>query len=271
MGKAFNYYKLLEITPKKKKFKVKNFKKNHIEVYSFLFKDSKKKVPVPQTELKKSKVLKGLIKASFLNISQKNQNFSFKILFSLYLKYKKHPFLSKNDFFLKYIFLKFSQNYNKEFKKKSLFQNFYDVQTKEANFFKEKESKAPDLISIHVILKQNNIFVTVIKNDEEVLKVFSSGMFAGIERSDRKRSPSFFTVIKKTLYYLRPYIRSSRKDFLFKLIFKGFKRFRRPLINRFFFNKGFRSKCVGILNLDSEPFNGCRKRKSKRVKLKRKN
>jgi ribosomal protein S11 len=127
----------------------------------------------------------------------------------------------------------------------------------------------PDIISVYIILRQNNIFVTLMKNDTKVLKVISSGLF-DIERSERKRSPSFFTVIKKTLYFLRPYIQASRQKYLFKLTFKGFKRFRRPLINRFLFNKGFQSKCIGIFNLDFEPFNGCRKRKAKRIKIKNK-
>merc|ERR1711990_166174 len=93
-------------------------------------------------------------------------------------------------------------------------------------------------------LRRNNIFVTLMKNDSSVLKVLSSGLF-DIEKSERKRSPAYFTVIKKTLYFLRPYIQASRSKYIFRIAFKGFKRFRRPLINRFLFNKGFQSKCIG--------------------------
>merc|ERR1712170_177071 len=119
------------------------------------------------------------------------------------------------------------------------------------------QNRQSDVIFIYVILRQNNIFVTVTQNNNKTLKIFSSGSL-GIPKSDRKRSPAFFAVIKKTLHFLRPYIQASgKKKKLFRLIFKGFKRFRRPLINRFLFNKNFKSKCIGISNLDFEAFNGC--------------
>jgi hypothetical protein len=275
-----NHYKIIKFLTKENILKVHNYKKNQIEVYktnldksSHLSNNSFQKISSSQAGLEKQQ--KSFNKASVNNVEYiikkkknlNNKKFLFKTLFSLYNKYKKYSFLSNNDFFFKYLAVKFFKDYGKIGLDHNLFYlNYSDI-------ILQKPSKSlnsnPHIISVYIILRQNNIFVTLMKNDTEVLKVFSSGLF-DIPRSDRKRSPSFFMVIKKTLYYLRPYIQSGNQKYLFKLTFKGFKRFRRPLINRFLFNKGFQSKCIGIFNLDFEPFNGCRKRKSKRIKIKNK-
>lgn len=266
MKNSYNHYKLIQLIPQKNYFKVHNFKKDQIEVYNL----SLKKKPFKKKSISFNTSSKSL-KKTLLDNPYKSNKITFKILSSLYKKYKNYAFLARNDFFFKYVFLKFLKNHNKTLiKKKTLLQQFYNFQTNNAVKKNVSISKIPTLISVYVVLRQNNIFVTVTKNSDKILKVFSSGYF-GIERSNRKRSPSFFTVVKKTLYYLKPYTRSNRQNFLFRLVFKGFKRFRRPLINRFLYNKDFKSKCIGIFNLDFEPFNGCRKRKPKRIKLKRKN
>lgn len=196
--------------------------------------------------------------------------FPVKNLFSVYYKYKNYSFLSKNEFLSNYVALKFFKLYGSDHNnlKKSFKRSYL------SNFdFHSKSQKVTNrsncgIIFVYVVLRQNNIFVTITQNNTRTLKIFSSGSL-GIPKSDRKRSPAFFAVIKKTLYFLRPYIQASgKKKNLFRLVFKGFKRFRRPLINRFLFNKNFKSKCIGISNLDFEAFNGCRKPKAKRIKIK---
>jgi len=261
-----NHYKLIELVPKKRIVKVYNFKKNQTEVYSLSFVKPKSFNKEKSTAVFKNKP-NVLVKTK--------EDFAFEVLFSLYKKYKGYLFLSQNDYFFKYIYFKFVRKYGSVWKKgkESIFQQFYDYKLKKAlskqqQCFSSVENNSASVVSVYVTLRRTNIFVTITENNKKVKKIFSSGCI-GVERSDRKRSPSFFMVVKRTLRYLKPYVRASRKKFVFKLIFKGFKRFRRPLINRFFFNKGFKSKCIGIINLDFEPFNGCRKRKAKRLKLKK--
>lgn len=270
-----NHYKIIKFLAKESVLKVHNYKKNQIEVYKIsstkkgnVSKSSFQKTLSSKTDLEKYQKSpnKVLVNNSKYVINNKKK-FSFKTFFSLYNKYKKYSFLSKNDFFFKYLAVKFFKDYGEANLSHNLFYSNYNNLISQQLFKSLKPN--PNIISVYITLRQNNIFVTLMKNDTEVLKVFSSGLF-DVSRSDRKRSPSFFLVIKKTLHFLRPYIQSGNQKYLFKLTFKGFKRFRRPLINRFLFNKGFQSKCIGIFNLDFEPFNGCRKRKAKRIKIKNK-
>ena len=293
-----NYYKLIKFSKKRNFVKVQNLKKNRVEVYKLRI---PKKSPSIKSQVKNYVYDK---KRSFndSNIKPKKDKrkylFLSKSLFSVYTKYKNYSFLSKNEFLSDYVAFKFYRQYgvgnparlmvasegsdnafsiSSDFdkaigvKSKNIFKKNY-ISSLGLFFEKQKHMKklTCDVIHIYVVLRQNNIFVTITQNNSKTLKVFSSGSL-GMPKSERKRSPTFFAVIKKTLYFLRPYIQASGKNKnLFRLIFKGFKRFRRPLINRFLFNKKFKSNCIGISNLDFESFNGCRKPKAKRIKIKNK-
>jgi ribosomal protein S11 len=266
-----NHYKLIKLFTKERFFKVHNFKKDQIEVYTLAFKPKRSSKPfASQTIPNKTKNFHRSPSQDSLYYQNKKQKniFLFKTLFSLYKKYKKYSFLPKNDFFFNHIRSKFLKHYGdrRALTRQGFSANYNSLLS--SKFFSNAKLN-PTIISVHITLRRNNIFVTLMKNNSSVLKVLSSGLF-DIEKSERKRSPAYFTVIKKTLYFLRPYIQASRSKYIFRVAFKGFKRFRRPLINRFLFNKGFQSKCIGICNLDFEPFNGCRKRKSKRIKIKNK-
>jgi len=202
-------------------------------------------------------------------------SYSFKTLISLYTKYSVFSSSFRDRGFLNLLRRRFVPFFQIFKPRKNVFQEIYNYKYdyslfKNAYSATKQEPVQPVIFSIYVILRLNNIFVTVIKGENEVKKVFSSGLLPPVHKKNRKRSPSFFYTIKRTLAYLRPFINARRKPFLFKLIFKGIKVFRRPLIYRFLYNKRFKKKCIGIFNKDFEPFNGCRDRKVKRIKRKRK-
>merc|ERR1711976_382683 len=91
-------------------------------------------------------------------------------------------------------------------KRKNIFKKNY-ISSFGLFFEKQKHMKklTCDVIYIYVVLRQNNIFVTITQNNSKTLKVFSSGSL-GMPKSERKRSPTFFAVIKKKHYIFYAHI-----------------------------------------------------------------
>ena len=123
-----------------------------------------------------------------------------------------------------------------------------------------------NIINVYVILRRGNIYVTITENNKTI-KIFSPCLFSHIPKRGKKKSMSFFYTIKRTTMYIMRFFFNKQKKYFLKVFFKGFQKFRRPLLSRFFFNKRLKSRCIGIFNVDSEPFNGCRLRKSKRIQI----
>ena len=121
-----------------------------------------------------------------------------------------------------------------------------------------------NIISVYIILRRNNIYVTIVK-DNIVARVFSPCIFKHIPKRGKKKSISFFYTVKRTIMYITRFFFNKKKKYFLKIFFKGFQKFRRPLLSRFFFNKRLKIRCLGIHNIDFESFNGCRLRKSKRL------
>jgi hypothetical protein len=94
MKDAYNHYKLIQLIPQKNYFKVHNFKKFQIEVYNLKKKKKiSKKKPIRFNTSSKN------LKKTFLDNSLKSNKITFKILSSLYKKYKNYAFLAHNGFF----------------------------------------------------------------------------------------------------------------------------------------------------------------------------
>jgi hypothetical protein len=123
-----------------------------------------------------------------------------------------------------------------------------------------------NLISVYIVLRRNNIYVTVMK-DNIMLRIFSPRLFSHISKSGKKKSMSFFYTVKRTIMFITRFFFNKQKRYYLKIFFKGFQKFRRPLISRFFFNRRLKNRCLGIQNIDFESFNGCRLRKSKRIQI----
>ena len=123
-----------------------------------------------------------------------------------------------------------------------------------------------NIISVYVILRRSNIYVTVIK-DGKLLRIFSPCLFKHISKNGKKKSISYFYTVKRTIMYITRYFFNKKKKYHLKIFFKGFLKFRRPLLSRFLKKRRLKIRCIGISNIDFEPFNGCRLRKSKRIKM----
>jgi hypothetical protein len=253
----FTKYGIIKIF--KNKIKILNLKKNRIEIYSL---DENLKI---LTILEKKKLLY-LFKKEF------RSHFGTRLPLLNYLnnlfitfEYFSNILPSNLHFIVSNKFIKFHKNYINYLKKNNPYRQKYIRSLKNIgysnNFFR------PSIIYIYINLRKNNIFITILLNNFKVLKIMSSGIFRNIPKKGRKRSPSFFFTVKKCLQFLRPLYNSKRKTYFFKVFFKGFKRFRRPLMFRFLYNKKFKRKCLGLYNLDIESFNGCRNKKSKRIKV----
>lgn len=197
-----------------------------------------------------------------------------KLITSLFYKYRSNEKLQKGGWFFKALRQRFfkkvgiydqnlPQFYNKLYarqRSQSVYSTLVEKALSKKNIYR---------IVVYITLRRSNIFVSILRNGI-VLRTFSSGIFKKLVlKRDRKRSPSFFTVIKKTLYFLRFYIRMKPENVSFRVVIRGRKVFSEPLVKRFIYNKGFYEKCVGFHFLNCTPFNGCRKRKRKRLKRRR--
>jgi hypothetical protein len=101
----------------------------------------------------------------------------------------------------------------------------------------------------------------------QTLRIFSPRLFSHISKSGKKKSMSFFYTVKRTVMFITRFFFNKQRRYYLKIFFKGFQKFRRPLISRFFFNRRLKNRCLGIQNIDFEAFNGCRLRKSKRIQV----
>jgi len=261
MVRKRQHYKLIEYNPKDKIAKVLNFRTKDIEIYSTLLDKNErlnKRIAIKRREKRKEreKKKKEEYLANFLRIKR-------------FLKYHKNysnsSFLAKNNLFSSLIIDKFFNYFKDKVMDKNMFFSVYKLGFDNLNR-KIYHKDFLEIISIYIILCRSNIFITLVKNNK-VFKVFSSGIFRHIPKRGRKNSASFFYTVKIVLKYLNRFIFYRKKKFFFKIYFKGFQKFRRPLISRFLYNKRFKYKCLGIYNLDFEVFNGCRLRKKKRIKI----
>ena len=218
--------------------------------------DEKEKLVKQKVRIRREKILK----------QQRDSLNKAVYFFSMYKKYKNYYFLPKNNLFYSLVLRRFFKGCKDIISYSNIFCSGYEYNF-DGVVSKLDNENFLDIISIYVILCRNNIFITLVKNNNKILKVFSSGLFRHISKKGRKRSTSFFYTVKRCLNYLNRFIFYKKKRYFFKIYFKGFQKFRRPLISRFLYKKGLKLKCLGIFNLDFEPFNGCRLRKSKRIKI----
>lgn len=197
-----------------------------------------------------------------------------KVITSLFYKYRFNEKLLKGGWFFKILRQRFFKEIGGVDKNLAKVYNTLYMHHRVQCLYnslveRSKRKKKLYKIVVYITLRRSNIFVSILKNGN-VLRTFSSGIFKNLVlKRDRKRSPSFFTVVKKTLYFLRFYINSKPEDVSFRVIIRGRKVFSEPLLRRFTYNKGFYEKCIGFHLLNGIPFNGCRKRKKKRLKRRR--
>ena len=189
---------------------------------------------------------------------------------NLYFKYNQVN-LCKNNWLRSLILRRYRDSIKKSRYGLGFCQNFYNMIYKrelKRSFYKYNRflDSYLSLISVYVIIRRSNIYVTIIK-DNKVEKIFSPCLFRHIPKKGKKKSMSFFYTVKRTIMYITRFFFNKRKKYFLKIFFKGFQKFRRPLLSRFFFNRRLKTRCIGIHNTDFEPFNGCRLRKSKRIQI----
>ena len=148
------------------------------------------------------------------------------------------------------------------------FNNFFYKKLLNASFRKHNKyaNVSLNIISVYIILRRKNIYVTVVK-DGQVSRIFAPCLFRHIPKHGKKKSMSFFYTVKRTIMYITRFFFNKKKKYFLKIFFKGFQKFKRPLLSRFFFNRRLKTRCIGISNIDFESFNGCRLRKSKRIQI----
>jgi hypothetical protein len=297
MVKKNQYYKLVEHVLKENKAKVFNFKRNKVEIYITVLtkkeRISQQKYRIKRKELAKQKKLekfrillmrlreskvpqhrKAFIlmvrffkwRRNFIGRRSRDQ-FEMVSIFGRYKKYKNLNFSDNNNFIYSFLISRLRKKYNTRL---YLYGDVYRRMYKHKLIRKISENNnntLPNVISVYVVLRRSNIFVTVVKDNNKLMKIFSPRLFRHISKKGRKRSESYFYTVKRTLLYLRRFFFLKTKKYRFKIFFKGFIKFRRPLLSRFLYNKHLKSRCLGIYNLDFEPFNGCRLKKSKRIKI----
>ena len=273
MTKKNQYYKLIEYVQKNNIAKVFNFRTNKVEEYLTVM-TKKEKLLQKQRRLKQSMASKEVKPVSTVINNQSDSTFliykSINYYSNLYRIYeslkigtnstmksiilRRYLKVIKDSFYCSPSSDKFDSLYLKgNFKNIFLFKNSY-------------QNHSLNLINVYVILRRGNIYVTITENDKTI-KIFSPCLFSHIPKRGKKKSMSFFYTIKRTTMYITRFFFNKQKKYFLKVFFKGFQKFRRPLLSRFFFNKRLKSRCIGIFNIDSEPFNGCRLRKSKRMQV----
>ena len=270
MGKKNQYYKLIEYVQKENIAKVFNFRTNKVEVYlTVLTKEEKylqqqghlsNKVDKEKNELKK------LNKNDPIYLIYKSINY----YFNLYLIYKNYK-LPKNLLLKSLLLNRYGKvvknsRYSDESLKKLNSLHFKNKLKYSFLNYNQYNKRYLNIISVYIILRRSNIYVTVVK-DNKITRIFSPCLFRHIPKHGKKKSMSFFYTIKRTIMYITRFFFNKQKKYFLKIFFKGFQKFRRPLLSRFFFNRRLKSRCIGIHNIDFESFNGCRLRKSKRLQI----
>ena len=301
-----NHYKLLEDNPKEKKAKVLNFKRQKIEIYftgltrTERYEKSKRLLELKKQIDEEKRILieqrreeRRIIKKQrreerriireqrreerriiieearriYLNFLKKNY------YANLYLKYAvKYRFSLRNNLiesmFMKRYFSFCQMNWPNGFPFSYPLKSIaYKVGLKIRSLRQDRSFKSKlNIISVYVILRRTNIYVTIIK-DGKLSKIFSPCLFQHIPKKGKKKSISYFYTVKRTIMYITRYFFNKQKKYHLKIFFKGLQKFRRPLLSRFLKKKRLKIRCLGISNMDFEPFNGCRLRKSKRIKI----
>lgn len=297
MLKKNQYYKLVEHVLKENKAKVFNFKRNKVEIYITVLtkkeRISQHKYRLKRKELAKQKKLdefKNLLtrlrqskvpqhrkafmlmvrftkwRREFIGKRSRDQQEMVSI-FGRYNKYNNLNLSDNNNFIHSFLINRLRKKYNTRL---YLYGDVYRRMHKYKLIRKiaaTNNNSISNVISVYVVLRRSNIFVTVVKDNNKLMKIFSPRLFKHISKKGRKRSESYFYTVKRVLLYLRRFFFLKTKKYRFKILFKGFIKFRRPLLSRFLYNKHLKSRCLGIYNLDFEPFNGCRLKKSKRIKI----
>ena len=268
-----NHYRLLEYSQKQKKAKVLNFKGQKIEIY-FTGLTSRERYEKRQRflQLKKQKeeerqVLIEQARRSYLNFLKKYY------YAKLYFKYAvNYRFSSRNplmeSMFLKSYYSFCQMNWANGFPFSYPLKNIaYKMGLKVRSLKYNRYARLQlNIISVYVILRRTNIYVTVIK-DGKLSRIFSPCLFKHISKNGKNKSISYFYTVKRTIMYITRYFFNKKKIYHLKIFFKGFLKFRRPLLSRFLKKRRLKIRCIGISNIDFEPFNGCRLRKSKRIKI----
>jgi len=190
---------------------------------------------------------------------------------TLYSKYSQNNRLYKNNLIRSIILRRYMKHIHGSRYDVLMRSNFYKIIYQKAlkrSFFRYNQFIKSELniISVYIILRRTNIYVTIVK-DGKIAKIFSPCLFRHIPKKGKKKSMSFFYTVKRTIMFITRFFFNKQKKYFLKIFFKGFQKFRRPLLSRFFFNKRIKSRCIGIFNIDFEPFNGCRLRKSKRIQI----
>lgn len=281
---------------KENKAKVYNFKTNSIEIYCTVLTKEERLLQEKRITLKKKllrekvraiwnsyieraakcekfrivfhKAVKNARKVQFLKKQGSRNLLELAHIIRIYNQYINCDFLSKNNLYYAIILRIFLKKFDSFiFKHGNLFYRGYRYSLNFRSNRLKRYNSIFNLVCIYVVLRRTNIFVTITKNGK-VVRIFSPCLFRHITKKGRKKSISYFYTVKRTLFYISRFLSFKRKKkFFFKLYFKGFIKFRRPLLWRFLTNKRLRYKCLGIYNLDFEPFNGCRLKKSKRIKI----
>jgi hypothetical protein len=268
--KKNQYYKLVEYIQKQNIAKVFNFRTNKVEVYSTVLtkkerylqnKIRREQLAVQKVKKKKIDLLKNPIYLMYRAINYYAQ---------LHIKHKKSV-LTQNSLVESIIIRRYFKNieksrYNNRFF--LFFNNFFYRKLLNASFRKHNKyaNVSLNIISVYIILRRKNIYVTVVK-DGQVSRIFAPCLFRHIPKHGKKKSMSFFYTVKRTIMYITRFFFNKKKKYFLKIFFKGFQKFKRPLLSRFFFNRRLKMRCIGISNIDFESFNGCRLRKSKRIQI----
>ena len=273
MSKKNQYYKLIEYIQKNNIAKVFNFRTNKVEEYlTIMTKEEKSLQKYRRLEKQKKSVPKNkatpvvIEKNSPVYLKYKSINY----YSNLYMTYKSFK-LSQNitiDSILLGRYLKaikgskYSSRFSNKFNSLLLKDNLKEVLSTHEKY----NTFRLNVINVYIILRRSNIYVTISKNNK-IIRIFSPCLFNHIPKKGKKKSMSFFYTVKRTIMFITRFFFNKQRKYFLKIFFKGFQKFRRPLLSRFFFNKRLKSRCIGIFNADSEPFNGCRLRKSKRIQI----
>ena len=278
--KKNQYYRLIEHDKKTKLAKVFNFRTGQVEIYlTVLTKEEKhEQKKRRQAHLTKFDLEYGTKKVH-TEVSLVHPKPSKKIISmynsisyysNLYSKYNQAN-VKKNALICSLILTRyiksikgsrygvsFGQNFHHMIYKKELKRSFHN--------YNRFVGLNLNIISVYIILRRSNIYITIVK-DGKIARIFSPCLFRHIPKKGKKKSMSFFYTVKRTIMYITRFFFNKQKKYFLKIFFKGFQKFRRPLLSRFLFNRRLKIRCIGIHNIDFEPFNGCRLRKSKRIQI----
>lgn len=275
MFKGNQYYRLIEYVKKKKIAKVFNFRTQKVEVYLTVL---TKKERYIQNQRQEKDLVQSNIEVDHFSpeevVCRDDPIYlmytAFRHYSNLHTKYKRFGLadnrLVKSLIFKRYLSIYEKSRYNSSYSLDFLTFLYKDRLKRSFSRFNRYNRSYLNLICVYINIYRNNIYVTVIK-DKKTVRIFSPCLFRHIPKRGKKKSISFFYTVKRTVMYMTRFFFNKRKKYFLKIFFKGFQKLRRPLLSRFFFNHRLKKRCIGIYNTDSESFNGCRLRKSKRIQF----